>query len=379
MIERPASTTTVALPASHELALSPPAAGLEATSDAAAITTWLVARAERNAHTFEAYRREANRLLQWMIAEGLTLASLKVEQVHDFFHLLENPPSHWIRPRKPCAGEILGPTQLLIGPLKSVEFTRRVLAQMMGYLQESGYVQRNVFKLSRRPVVVSMSVSARTLSKDDWHWLWNWIKEMPRRSQREKALAIRARWLFALLYHTGIRREEAAKGVMGDFVSRDKHWQLRVIGKRAKERFVTVNSALLEELERYRAEMLPGASRLPKPGEHYPLVLSVHQTHRSKTLTPRAIGAAVADVALVAAAACDDEHTRSRLQAMSTHWMRHTNASHRMQSGAALETTQDELGHNDPKTTRIYAHTENEMRRDDAEKLSRFVAPRATD
>jgi site-specific recombinase XerD len=55
---------------------------------------------------------------------------------------------------------------------------------------------------------------------------------------------------------------------------------------------------------------------------------------------------------------------------MTTHWLRHTNATHRLLAGASLETTQDELGHADPHTTRIYAKTSDTKRREDAEKLA---------
>ena len=50
--------------------------------------------------------------------------------------------------------------------------------------------------------------------------------------------------------------------------------------------------------------------------------------------------------------------------------MRHTNATHRLQAGALLETTQDELGHTDPRTTRIYAKVSNKQRQHDAELLA---------
>ena len=57
---------------------------------------------------------------------------------------------------------------------------------------------------------------------------------------------------------------------------------------------------------------------------------------------------------------------------MTTHWMRHTNATHRLMAGASLETTQDELGHVSPLTTRIYTHTLEEKRAEDAEKLTQL-------
>jgi len=43
-----------------------------------------------------------------------------------------------------------------------------------------------------------------------------------------------------------------------------------------------------------------------------------------------------------------------------------------LKAGASLATTQDELGHADPKTTRIYASSMSEERIEDAEKLARI-------
>lgn len=174
----------------------------------------------------------------------------------------------------------------------------------------------------------------------------------------------------ALLYHTGLRREEAAGGVMGDFVRRNGAWQLRVIGKRSKERHVTVNSALLDELVRYRSVLFfsPPCPALPQPGERIPLVGSV-QISNQQLMTPRRLHGLVHNIMRAAAATCDDPHIADRLNAASTHWMRHTNATHRLAAGASLDTTQDELGHSDPKTTRIYSATALAQRQADAELL----------
>ena len=63
---------------------------------------------------------------------------------------------------------------------------------------------------------------------------------------------------------------------------------------------------------------------------------------------------------------------------MTTHWMRHTNATHRLMAGASLETTQDELGHADPRTTRLYAKVSDTRQKEDAEKLAQLVATPAS-
>jgi integrase/recombinase XerC len=346
---------------------------LSAANDIEAINTWLKARATRSDNTLDSYRREALRLLVWMSECGLTLREMKVEDAHKFYEHLGNPPKHWLRPRKAMRDEKLLPTQLLAAKLsaESISRARKVLCQMSAYLQNAGYVPRNIFHLSTQPPVIEKDVAGRSLDLDSWSWLWSWITRMPRGTDREVMHAIRARWVFALLYHTGIRRDEAAAGKMSDFVRADNNWRLRVVGKGRKERLVTVNSSLLQELVLYRTA-LELTHQFPVPGETLPLISSVYTNRHKERMSARSIGLIVSDIGEQAAAACPDEHMRARITAMSTHWMRHTNATHRLLAGAGLETTQEELGHKDPKTTRVYAAVANEKRRSDAEKLAQL-------
>jgi site-specific recombinase XerD len=57
-----------------------------------------------------------------------------------------------------------------------------------------------------------------------------------------------------------------------------------------------------------------------------------------------------------------DEPGAKRLRAASTHWLRHTYASHRMARGATVETTRDNLGHASLATTTVYVTTEKKRR-----------------
>jgi site-specific recombinase XerD len=347
---------------------------IAALNDLEAAATFLRARSSGSHNTFEAYRREIGRLLVWMNENRLTLGNMTVNDVHAFYDHLTSPPVHWLRPRKPHRDETLTITQLLIGPLsnKSIRYSRTVLGHMMKYLQHAGYLQRNVFMLSEKREVEETDVPDKILDLESWQWFWQWLTTRPEPKPFQATRVARCRWVFALLYHTGIRREEVAGGAMGHFIRTDRNWSLRVLGKGNKKRTVTVNSTLLSELRRYRRSVyLP---EYPVPSEVYPLVMSIHKTRKFQHLTPRAIGALVADVAEKAAKDCQDDHTKQRLLKLSTHWMRHTNASHRLQAKATLESTQDELGHADPRTTRIYAKVNDEARREDAEKLANLSA-----
>ncbi len=347
---------------------------IDAQTDTEAVQTWLRAKGNRSANTFDSYRRESVRLLLWLGEQQINLKEMKVEDVHLFYKHLAHPPKHWIRPIKPRQDEVLLPTQVLAGSLsnKSIAYARTVLAQMCTYLQDAEYIQRNVFRLSVQPPVTVQTTQTKLLDIDSWHWLWSWLQTLPQGNPLEKAHAARVRWIFALLYHTGIRREEAAHGRMADFLYKDRAWLLQVIGKGNKERFVTVNSMLLQELAHYRQSL--NLEKYPVPTEDCPLVASVNKARRNKPLTPRAIGLIIHTIGKRAANACEDEHMRMLITRMTTHWMRHTNATHRLMAGASLETTQDELGHADPKTTRIYAKSSGVRRREDAEKLARLAA-----
>jgi site-specific recombinase XerD len=348
-------------------------AAINAQNDAEAAATWLEAKGARSAHTFDSYRREAARLLLWLGEQRLALVDLKAEHVHLYFAHLAKPPAHWIRKRKPRCGEKLLPTQVMAGALsvKSIGYARTVLCQMCAYLQDAGYIQRNVFKLSAKLPVVVETAPTKILDIECWNWLWQWLCGLPSDRPADAAYAARARWLFALLYHTGLRREEVAHGRMGDFIRWDQAWSLNVIGKGSKIKRVTVNSSLLDELVRYRRS-LGFTDCYPVPGEDFPLVASLYGARQRSPLTPRAIGKIVNKIAECAEKDCYDEHHRALISRLSTHWMRHTNATHRLLAGASLETTQDELGHSDPKTTRIYAKVSDKKRKEDAELLARL-------
>lgn len=346
-----------------------------AETDAEAIAVWLRAKGSRSINTFDSYQREASRLLLWLAEQGLRLGSMKVEDAHSFFKLLACPPARWIRPKKAKKNEQLLPTQVFSAGLSnsSIAQTRTILSQLFAYLQDAGYLQRNVFRLTTKPQVLAETEHTRLLDLDSWEWLRGWIERMPRKSKLDASHAIRCRWLFSMLYHTGIRRHEAAQARMGDFVRRNKSWALRVVGKGHKERFVTINSVLLAELVSYRVSL--SLDDYPTPGEQHPMIASVNGARLSKPMTPRAIALIVTRVSTLASAQCPDPHIKTQIEHMTTHWLRHTNATHRLLAGASLETTQDELGHADPRTTRIYAKTGDTRRLDDAEKLA-MLKPR---
>ncbi|MEC7118592.1 MAG: tyrosine-type recombinase/integrase [Pseudomonadota bacterium] len=346
------------------------------SDDAQAVAIWLTVRATRSSHTYDAYQRESQRLLVWLAEQSLGLQQMHLDDLHRYYRHLQYPPAHWLRPRKPKQGQALLQTQLLIGGLSasSLDYTRRVLGLLFDYLHQAGYIARNLVRLSQRPAMqqAQQVLPQRFLNLEEWQWLWRWINARPRHTALSDARFMRDRWLILLLYQTGLRRDEVARARMADFRRQSDGWILQVVGKGRKCREITIHADVMAELAIYRT-WLGCLSPEPQPNEQIPVVAALSQQSGLRFLTARAIGLVIQQIGTQAAAECPDPQMAQTLQQLSTHWLRHTNATHRLLAGASLETTQDELGHSDPKTTRLYVHTLAEQRRQDVEHLQKLM------
>ncbi len=146
---------------------------------------------------------------------------------------------------------------------------------------------------------------------------------------------IRDRALFELAYSCGLRVSELTGLDLGavDAVS----GEVRVTGKGSKTRIVPVGASALEALARW----LPVRERLAPPGER---ALFLGRT--GKRLTPREVQRRIKTRA--AAAGLDvDVHP---------HMLRHSFASHVLQSSGDLRAVQEMLGHASIASTQVYTH-----------------------
>lgn len=354
-----------------------PVSVMSAQTDEQAAAIWVQIKGSRSPHTFESYRREAQRLLLWLREHNLDFRRMRVEDVHAFFTHLHDPPAHWVRKsRKLRQGEKPLPTQVLVGPMstKSIARTRAILGWLFTYLQEAGYLQHNVFRLSVELPVVHTPFARKYLDQDAWNWFWQWIRGLADRKEFGPDEAARTRWVFALFYHTGLRIAEAAQAQMCHFVRQDKVWHLQVFGKGRKQAFVSVNTYLLRELTIYRQAL--GLPSFPTPDDQTPLIASLHEGRRLLPLGVRFIRKLITETARQAASECEDEHISAVLETLSPHTLRHTNATHRLLAGASLQTVQQELRHQSLRTTEIYAKATDEKRREDSEKFAQMARDR---
>lgn len=146
----------------------------------------------------------------------------------------------------------------------------------------------------------------------------------------------RDRLLLTLLYETGMRRAELI-GLKETDVFRDR-MELRVLGKRSKERRIPISQGMLKQLDSYQTykESTFGSDAAPA------LVL----TDRGQKLYPKFVYNVV-NRYLVRVTTVGQK---------SPHVLRHTFATHMLNHGADLNAIKEILGHASLAATQVYTH-----------------------
>ena len=141
--------------------------------------------------------------------------------------------------------------------------------------------------------------------------------------------------LFELLYQTGMRQAEL-RGLKDADVDK-AGMQLKVHGKRNKDRLVPLSREMIQLIERYQA--LRDAAFTTKADR---LLLNDKGEEMSPTYVYNKVHCMLEGV--------------TTLKQKSPHVLRHTFATHLLDEGASLVAIQKLLGHEDLATTQIYAH-----------------------
>ncbi|WP_159876740.1 tyrosine-type recombinase/integrase [Aquitalea denitrificans] len=340
---------------------------IDAGSDVEAVRTWLKEYRDRP-RTLDSYRKEAERFLLWSaMKRGKNLSDINRDDVLEYGLFLRNPDLSWCgptRPRqhpewKPFAKWSDGKHGLAASSCAQAHV---ILSNLFNYLVEAGYLSRNPFALKRGRSATARAIhDERLLEKDTIDYLFLWLESLPAETVREKQHAERTLWIVSLYYYTAARLREIPSARMADIRLIRGNWWFRVMGKGEKEGLVPVPQALLEAVQRYRRFL--GLSPLPSPGETTPLVCSVYGK-----LSPISAASLHKIIKATMKAAADDARTGMRLQIAAnleyatTHWLRHSSASHQLEAGLPLLTVSQNLRHAQIETTRRYLHTEDDDR-----------------
>ena len=339
-------------------------------------------------NTQRAYRKEAERFLLWAIThKGKALSSMSNEDCIEYRDFLADPQprSRWCGDRgRERWSPLWRPFE---GPLSASAQRHAVtiLKNLYGFLVDQNYLMGNPWSAVGVPRTAGPKVNAgRSFSVAQWGFIEGQLKLLPTTSANR-----RLTFGLHLLYATGLRLSEVVVATVDDLqwveYPADAHddepmqgWLLRVIGKGQKEREVPLPIDVVGELAKYMVSRgldadpedigNQGAFLLGKASdaaERAPW-LSTGQLFDPRqgiaaTTFYDQIKSYFADCAGVLRGHGDAKGAE-RFSRASTHWMRHSHASHAIAGGMPIEIAQQNLGHASLATTTVYVTTEKRRR-----------------
>ena len=251
-------------------------------------------------NTTNSYQRDLNKFLKFLKASG----------VSDFEDLTEEVSSAWIAD--------------LFQHNVSARSIQRHISSARGffnYLIKSGMVTNSPFELISSPK--SPSHLPKVLSPEEVSQLLNF---KPKNAQEKRDLAI-----IELIYSSGLRVSETVNTNLSDFED-DKNF-LRVLGKGSKTRLVPVGRYAKNAIEDWIIERNKLATKDS----------SLFVNLRGNRITTRSVQQRLKNIAIM-----------QGLPPVNPHMLRHSFATHLLESSGDLRSIQELLGHSSLSTTQIY-------------------------
>ncbi|WP_290697549.1 tyrosine recombinase XerC [Amphritea sp.] len=284
------------------------------TGDAAldGFYTYLVSERQLSGNTLSNYRRDLTRLQEYLQHSTLfpsgcvDWAQIETKHIRNFVA--------WVH-REGLGG-------------KSIQRLLSAIRSFYKYLHREGLVQQNPAlgiqapKSPRRlPHTLDVDQLNQLLDTDD--------------STKNDPLECRDQAILELIYSSGLR--------LSELVSLDLHsidWQeatLRVVGKGSKERVLPIGRKAMQALDRW----LDLRDNMTKPEE-----MALFVSQRGSRISTRSVQLRIDRRAKM-------QHTQGKVY---PHRLRHSFASHMLESSGDLRAVQELLGHADISTTQIYTH-----------------------
>ena len=350
-------------------------------------------------NTQRAYRKEAERFLLWAIVEkGRALSSMTQEDCVEYRDFLADPQprSRWCGNRgRERWSPLWRPFE---GPLSAGAQQQAVtiLGNLYGFLVDQNYLMGNPWSSVTVPRGPAKVNAGRSFTVKHWTLIEGELERLADTSRNR-----RLKLALHLLYATGLRLSEVVAAKVDDLqwveypsdTQDDQSLEghvLRVVGKGQRVREVPVPDDVIGELKRYLAKR--GSTGSSGLGEG-----SAHVLGKVSDVVERMRGQGSRDAATdanegIAATtlydqikefftdcstrlkAIGDEKGAARLAKASTHWLRHTHASHAIAGGMPIEVVQQNLGHASLATTTVYVRAEEKRR---MKAVNRFWEARA--
>jgi len=345
--------------------------------------------------TFNSYRREAERLLQWSwLVKRITLPELKREDIEQFVRFCQNPPLHWIglnkTPRyvevegkrvpntdwRPFVvtisksarkrGDSVSTSQFSLSQ-GAVQEIFAILSTLFNFLIAEEYVASNPIALIRQKSKFvrkrQQNAPIRRLSLTQWNAVLQAAETL---ATENPAAHERTRFMLSMLYGMYLRISELAASerwipTMNDFATDSNgYWWFTTVGKGNKERQVAVSEAMLESLQRWRTFL--GLTPLPSPADNSPLIPKLRGSGPMSDTAPlRRLIQLCFDHAALQLRRDNNPTEADGLSAATVHWLRHTGISEDVKT-RPREHVRDDAGHSSSATTDRYIDIELKAR-----------------
>jgi site-specific recombinase XerD len=345
--------------------------------------------------TFNSYRREAERLLQWCWhIKKLTLPELKREHIEQFVHFCQNPSTNWISLKKvpryiesedkripnsewrpfvvniPKSAKAQG-VSASIDDFKlsngSTQEVFAILSSLFNFLIAEEYVLSNPVALIRQKSKFirkrQQNAPIRRLSLIQWEAVLNATESLASQNPEKHE---RTRFMLSMLYGMYLRISELAASqrwcpLMNHFAKDSSgNWWFTTVGKGNKERQIAVSQAMLQSLIRWR--LFLGLTPLPSPADNSPLIPRIRGNGPMSDTAPiRRIVQGCFDLAAQTLRHNHQIEEANILATATVHWLRHTGISEDVKT-RPREHVRDDAGHSSSATTDRYIDIELQER-----------------
>jgi site-specific recombinase XerC len=341
--------------------------------------------------TFNSYRREIERLLQWAWRiEKISILSLRREHIEDFIRFCTRPPTAWIGTKNVArfitkngqrkANEAWRP--FVVSASKSefrqgikptpkafmlsqsaIKATFTALSSFYDYLLQETLIEANPVALIRQKSKFVRKDQVKPVVRRISNLQWEYVLETARTLaeedpiEHERTLFIMTCLLSMYLRISELVADERSAPVMGDFrKDQDGSWWFHVTGKGNKSRTVTVCDDMIAALKRYRVFL--GLTPLPTPDEKIPLISKIKGVGSvTSTRQIRKIVQFCFDTTFERMRRDGLEDDAQDLKAATVHWLRHTGISEDVKF-RPREHVRDDAGHSSMATTDRYIESD---------------------
>lgn len=251
-----------------------------------------------------------------------------------YFNYIKNTSLNYLKINKDEVREYLKYLDKTNLKSKSVARHLSSLRMFYDYLLEKSLIDKNIYKSIKTPK--GEKKLPNYLDYEDLNTLLD-IFDL------NKPLELRNKLIIELFYSTGIRVSELVNISLNDFNFTDK--SLKVFGKGAKERIVYFGDYVIDLYNMYISKRI---TLLKGKKSDYLFI-----NNKGDNLTVSGITNMLKQILKKVSIKND----------ISPHTLRHTFATHMLNSGADLKSVQELLGHTNLSTTSIYTHVSNERLR----------------